>query len=78
MKTAVSIPDPVFDAAETVARRLGMSRSELYAKALAEFMRRHRDDEVTQALNRVYGAQPSRLDAVLERLQYASLPEEEW
>lgn len=78
MKTAISIPDPIFDAAEQVAGRLGLSRSELYARAVAEFVRRHRDDKVTQALNRVYSRHSSRLDPVLEKIQYASLPYEEW
>jgi len=78
MKTAVSIPDPVFDAAEKVAGRLGLSRSELYARAVAEFVRRHREDEVTRALDKVYAQDSSRLDPILERIQFASLPYEEW
>jgi len=41
MKTAVSVPDEVFDEAEHLAKRLKISRSELYAKALAEFVSRH-------------------------------------
>jgi metal-responsive CopG/Arc/MetJ family transcriptional regulator len=78
MKTAVSIPDPIFDAAEQVAGRLGLSRSELYARALADFVRKHRNDKVTQALNEVYAHHSSKLDPVLEKIQYASLPREEW
>jgi len=46
MKTAISIPDPLFDAAEDVADRLGVSRSQLYAKALAEYVAKHRDDQM--------------------------------
>jgi metal-responsive CopG/Arc/MetJ family transcriptional regulator len=38
MKTAISIPDLLFDEAEKLAQRLGMSRSELYAKALAAYI----------------------------------------
>lgn len=78
MKTAISVPDPVFDAAETVARRLGLSRSELYTRAVAEFLEKHRGDKVTEALNRVYSKHSSGLDSVLERIQYLSLPHEEW
>jgi len=78
MKTAVSIPDSIFDAAEQIADRLGVSRSELYSRALAEFVREHRSDKVTQALNRVYSKHPSPMDPVLEKIQYASLPDEEW
>jgi len=78
MKTAVSIPDVLFDAAEEVADRLGMSRSQLYAKALAEYVSKHRDDDVTAALNRVYAQQPSELDPVLAAMQFMSLPREDW
>jgi len=74
MKTAISIPDPLFDA----AGRLGMSRSQLYAKALAEYVAKHRDDQVTEALNRVYAKYSSTLDPVLAAMQSMSLPKEEW
>jgi metal-responsive CopG/Arc/MetJ family transcriptional regulator len=53
MKTAVSLPDDVFRAAERQARRARKSRSQLYAEALAEYLARHAPDEVTEAMNRV-------------------------
>jgi metal-responsive CopG/Arc/MetJ family transcriptional regulator len=53
MKTAISLPDDLFDAAERHARRQGKSRSQLYAEALAEYLARHAPDEVTDAMNRV-------------------------
>ena len=78
MKTAVSISDALFDAAEEVADRLGMSRSQIFAKALSEYVSKHRDDDVTVALNRVYVEQPSKLDLVLAAMQFMSLPNEDW
>ena len=53
MKTAVSLPDHLFRAAEQHARRARKSRSQLYAEALAEYLARHAPDEVTEAMNRV-------------------------
>ncbi|MBM4089229.1 MAG: hypothetical protein FJ276_07340 [Planctomycetes bacterium] len=53
MKTAVSIPDDVFQDAERLAGRLRTSRSQLYARALAEYLARHDDDHVTSAMNMV-------------------------
>src|SRR5262245_42454497 len=53
MKTAISIPDPIFREAERLARRLKKSRSQLYAEAMADYLRRHDPDAVTEALNRV-------------------------
>ena len=55
MKTAVSIPDRVFDAAEKLAARLGVSRSQLYANALASLVEMHREDLITSRLNEIYG-----------------------
>jgi len=78
MKIAISIPAPLFDAAEDVADRLGVSRSQLYAKALAEYVAKHRDDQVTEALNRVHAKYSSTLDPVLAAMQSKSLPKEEW
>jgi len=53
MKAAISIPDDVFEAGERLARRLRTSRSELYARALADFVAQHDEDQVTAAMNRV-------------------------
>ena len=53
MKTAISLPDAVFLAAERQAKRSRKSRSQLYAEALAEYLSRHAPDEVTAAMNRV-------------------------
>jgi len=79
MKTAISIPDPLFDAAEQMAKRLGVSRSELFQRAVQEFIRGHRDAGVTEALNAVYDEEKSGgVDPVLAQLQAASLPEDEW
>jgi hypothetical protein len=78
MKTAISVPDPVFDAADDLADRLGLSRSALYTQAVSEFLERHRSDHVTEKLNLVYSEAPSHLDPVLRQIQVASLPKEEW
>ena len=53
MKTAVSIPDEIFQRAERLAKRGRRSRCELYAAALDEYVARHSPDEVTDAMNRV-------------------------
>ena len=52
MKTAVSIPDEVFNEAEQLARRTKRSRSEVYSRALAEYVARHAPDRVTEAMDR--------------------------
>lgn len=80
MKTAISVPDPLFEAAEELARRLGKSRSQLYAEALQAFLDQRRDQSITERLNEIYDAEPAlaELDPVLKEMQYRSLPKEEW
>lgn len=80
MKTAISIPDSLFDAAERLAKRLGISRSELFQRAVKAFVHQHRYEGVTEALNEIYGpdAETAKLDPILEKMQAASLPKEEW
>jgi len=78
MKVALSIPDEVFESAETLAKRLGVSRSRLYATAVADFLAKHRGQKVTERLNSVYAAENSRLEPHLHRLQRRSLEREPW
>ena len=78
MKTAVSVPDDLFRSAEAVARRLRVSRSALYAAALAEFLERRKADAITERLNDVYARQPSKLDAALHRAQLRSTAKDAW
>jgi len=79
MKTAISIPDDVFEAAEAAARRTGMSRSQLFVEAVRLFLKTHGDRGVTERLNEVHGAAASTVDPVLLRMQLASTAsDEEW
>ena len=78
MKTAISIPDSVFEQAEEAAQELKMSRSELYTTALREFLAEKQSAQITERLNQVYEQESSNLDADLMRMQASSLPREEW
>jgi metal-responsive CopG/Arc/MetJ family transcriptional regulator len=78
MKTAISIPDPIFRAADKLARRLGMTRSRLYTKAVMEYIQRHRNDVVCEKLNEIYEKESSSLDQATQAMQWASIDEEEW
>ncbi|MDO8847084.1 MAG: ribbon-helix-helix domain-containing protein [Coriobacteriia bacterium] len=66
MKTAISIPDDLFVAADALARELGQSRSRLYSQAMREYLARHSADSVTEALDRVCAEIPAA-DADLAR-----------
>ena len=78
MKTAISLPDEIFEAAEDLAEKLGVSRSHLYARAVAEFVAHHRNDDVTTRLDAVYGKAEARIDPVLEDLQSRSVSRGDW
>jgi len=78
MKTAVTIPDALFERAEAAAKNLSLSRSELYSRALKDFLRSRDQSDVTESLNHVYATESSALDEVLEQMQFSSIPREEW
>ena len=78
MKTVVSIPDALFEAAEQLAQRRGLSRSELYATALRQYLQAHRNEAITEQLYAIYDSEPSAIDSALVRAQTRSLPKDEW
>ena len=78
VKTAVSLPDELFELAEATARRLGVSRSELYAKAIAEYVKQQQGQAITERLNDIYSRRPAKLDAELLRAQLQSVEKDHW
>ena len=55
MKTAISLPDTLFEVAEQTAQYMGIPRSRLFAMALEDYLARHSGEMITQKLNEVYG-----------------------
>ena len=78
MKTAVSIPDDIFERAERLARRGQRSRSEVYAAALDEYVARHEHEEVTDAMNRVCDEVGDKDDAFLSAVAQRVIERVEW
>jgi hypothetical protein len=80
MKTAISVPDKVFKAAERKAHDLGISQDELFTRAVIEFLKEKKSDVVTRKLNEIYKEEESGLSEEDTRLQEKSLDlsEEEW
>jgi metal-responsive CopG/Arc/MetJ family transcriptional regulator len=78
MKTAVSIPDDVFEGAERLARRAGKSRSRLFTEALQEYVARHAPEEVTEAMNRVCTALPPSKDRFASAAARRTMERTEW
>lgn len=78
MKTAISIPDDVFSDAEELARRLKQSRSQLYSRAVREYVIRHSPDSITEALDAVFAAEPPASDGFAAAAARRTLDRSEW
>ena len=78
MKTAVSIPDTVFEDAERLARRTKRSRSQLFSDALREYITRHSGDEITEAMNRVVDKVGNQPDPFVQEAARRTLERIEW
>jgi hypothetical protein len=74
----VSVPDDIFRLAEAAARRLRVSRSQLYATAISEFLDKQQADSITERLNEVYSRRPAKVDPALNRAQLRSLGKNSW
>jgi Arc/MetJ-type ribon-helix-helix transcriptional regulator len=78
MKTAVSIPDDVFEKVERLARRSRRSRSEVFSAALREYIARHAPDEVTDAINRAVDELGDQKDEFVAAAARRVLENTEW
>jgi metal-responsive CopG/Arc/MetJ family transcriptional regulator len=78
MKTAISIPDKVFESAEKLAKHRGQSRSQLYTKAISSYVENHKSENVTQKLDEIYGQTTIPIDQTLQTLQFRSLTKDRW
>ena len=76
MKTAISVPDELFASADSLAKRMRVSRSELYATAVSEYVAKHRSEDITARLNAVYADLSGEVDQALRRAQARSVAEE--
>lgn len=78
MKTAVSIPDQVFEEAERLARRSKKSRSQLFSDALKEYLARHAPEMVTEAMDRVCAELGAETDEFVSAAARRVLERNEW
>ena len=78
MKTAVSIPDDIFEEVERFARRARLSRSAVFSAALREYVAHHAPDEVTEAMDRVCAAVNGESDTFVSTAARRVLERIEW
>ncbi len=78
MKTAISIPDPLFKAAEGLCKRHRIARSRFYAMAIKRLVDEYRETDVTERLNRIYRKEPSPVDSAFAAAQSRAIGKEQW
>lgn len=78
MKTAISISDEVFSRADHAAKRLGLSRSELYGRALVEYLDRHAPDELTARIDEAIRAAGQPADPLVIARSRRVIEDTEW
>ncbi len=78
MKTAISLPDGTFEAAERLAKSQGLTRSQLYRMAIEAYLEQHGREWITEALNRVYADSGPALDPAIEAGQRETWARVEW
>ena len=78
MKTAMSVPNAVFERAERLADRLGKSRSQLYSEAVAEYVARRAPEAITEAVNRACDSVGEARDRLAVAAARRTLRRAEW
>lgn len=78
MKTAISVPDDIFELSQKLAKKLKVSRSKIFAMGVKKLAEEYDDDEITKQLNEFYENEPVELDPVIMKMASMSLPKEEW
>jgi hypothetical protein len=69
IKTAISIEKPIFDQVNDLAKNLNISRSRLFALAAQEFIQRHTNMELLQAINKAYDDLPDPDTKIVEKMR---------
>ena len=78
MRTAVSLPDDLFEQAERLAKQRNVRRDELFAEALREYVARHNPGAVTDAINRALESEALDVDPALRVAARGTFEQSEW
>lgn len=62
MKTAISIPDEIFEEAEKAAKQLGLSRSELFTRAIKAYLIERSERSIASSYNAAFDDAASSKD----------------
>lgn len=80
-KTAISLKETLFEQADAIAQEMKISRSQLFSMAVEEFIERHQNQKMLEALNEIYEDGPDASEQQILReakAKYRQMLEEEW
>lgn len=78
MKTAISVPNDVFELSEKLAKKLKVSRSKIFAMGVKKLGEEYDEDDITARINKVCEEVDTSLDPFWKELQSRVLPKDEW
>ena len=81
VKTAISIGKDLFEKVDQLAEKLDIPRSQVFVRAVDEFIQRHENRRILDALNDVYADEPDADDEALRaarRRHHKRIVEGEW
>jgi hypothetical protein len=78
MKTAISVPNDVFELSEKLAKKLKVSRSKVFAMGVIKLAEEYNREELVAKINAVCEEVDTSIDPFWKKLQSRTLPEDEW
>ena len=78
MKTAISVPDDVFELSERLAKKLKVSRSQVYAMGIRKLAEENDKKALVAKINKVCEEVDTSLSPFWKEMQSRALPKDEW
>jgi len=81
IKTAISIDKPLFEQLGDLAQELNTSRSRIFALAATEFIQRHKNIKLLEAINAAYNDSPDENESsinIVMRSKHLKMVKDKW
>lgn len=78
MKTAISVPNEIFELSEKLAKKLKVSRSKIFSMGVEKLAEEYNEEEIIKNINRVCEKVDTSVDPALFKMAMLSLPKDEW
>lgn len=78
MKTAISVPQDVFQLSEKLAKKFKISRSAVFAMGIRKLAEEHDEEALIAQINKVCDEADTSLDPAIRQYQNRMLQREKW